>query len=203
MNVKLKKKVTWWRYFIIPKGQTPLVENMKPNLELFSSNNISLFIFFIATIWILKASHNEEGEEEKKERKRGRVQGRENKNFGKLDNSKSIFLSSISFFVFYYFRVRRRNIKAGDENAVQYSTKQYSTVQNRTSHHITIQYSTVIYNTIQYRKVQCSTILNNTQMLLIIPVLDSNFKSFMDDGTRTVFAHFSTSSVESPEDLRS
>ena len=203
MNVKLKKKVTWWRYFIIPKGQTPLVENMKPNLEFFSSNNISLFIFFIATIWIFKASHNEGGKEEKKERKRGRVQGRENKNFGKLDNSKSIFLSSISFFVFYYFRVRRRNIKAGDENAVQYSTKQYSTVQNITSHHITIQYSTVIYNTIQYRKVQCSTILNNTQMLLIIPVLDSNFKSFMDDGTRTVFAHFSTSSVESPEDLRS
>ena len=157
MNVKLKKKVTWWRYFIIPKGQTPLVENMKPNLELFSSNNISLFIFFIATIWILKASHNEEGEEEKKERKRGRVQGRENKNFGKLDNSKSIFLSSISFFVFYYFRVRRRNIKAGDENAVQYSTKQYSTVQNITSHYNTVQYSNIQYHTVQESTVQHHT----------------------------------------------
>ena len=71
---------------------------------------------------------------------------------------------------------------------IQYSTVQCSAVQ----------YSTVLYCTAHY-----SILLYDIQMELIIPVSVSSFKSFRDDGTRTVFAHLSTSSVESPEDLRS
>ena len=77
----------------------------------------------------------------------------------------------------------------------------YSTVQY-------MPYSTVQYTSVQYSKVQYSTahysiLLYDIQMELIIPVSVSSFRSFRDDGTRTVFAHLSTSSVESPEDLRS
>ena len=66
-----------------------------------------------------------------------------------------------------------------------------------------MQYSTVQYTSFQYSTAHNNIVLYDIQMELIIPVSVSSFKSFRDDGTRTVFAHFSTSSIESPEDLRS